>query len=105
MSYDVSLLADTGGEPFAVWDYNHTSNTSAMWRTAGCDIAEFHDRKAHELGRAAHTAFMVILRNKGDYRAMEPDNGWGTVDSTLGFLAAIEEACKKYPMTTVSVSR
>lgn len=105
MSYDVYLMADTGGEPFPVWDRNHTSNTSSMWRAAGCDIAEFHGKKAHELKRAAHTAFMVILRNKGDYRSMEPGNGWGTVESTLDFLSDIETACAKYPMTTVEVSR
>lgn len=105
MSYDVSLVAETGGEPAYVWDRNHTSNTSAMWRAAGCDIAEFDGMKAHELGRAAHMAYMVLLRNKGDYRSMEPRNGWGTVESTIEFLHDIDAACKKYPMTTVRVHR
>lgn len=105
MSYDVSLMAETGGEAVQVWDRNHTSNTSAMWRAAGCDIAEFHGRKPHYLGSAAAHAFTEIYLNRENYRPMQPDNGWGTVESTLDFLAAISLACEKYPMTTVDVSR
>lgn len=105
MSYDVSLLADTGGEPVTVWDYNHTSNTVAMWTAAGCDIAAFDGKQASELMMPAYDAMTMLALRPDAYRHMEPGNGWGTVESTKDFLRAIAEACKKYPRTTVRVHR
>lgn len=105
MSYDVSLMADTGGEPVTVWSYNHTSNTRAMWIAAGCDIAAFDGCSAAALSTAAYEALTLIALRPDAYRHMEPDNKWGTVESTKDFLRAIAEAGKKYPRTTVRVDR
>ena len=44
MSYDVWMEANLGGpSPYTIDPgINHTSNTSGMWREAGCDL----DRKS-----------------------------------------------------------
>jgi hypothetical protein len=103
MSYDVSLEADTGGEPVEVWTRNHTSNTADMWRDAGLDLRAYEGARASTLRSAAHDACMAILQDVEKYQAMEPDNGWGTVESTVSFLTDISNACAKYPATTVRI--
>jgi hypothetical protein len=105
MSYDVSLMADTGGEPVEAWSWNHTGNTARMWREAGCDLAAFHGRPARELGDALERALVEMVADPERFRAMEPQNGWGSYRSTLAFLSAIRDACRTYPATTVEVSR
>lgn len=105
MSYDVYLEAPTGGEPASIWDRNHTSNTAWMWCEAGCDISAFDGCSAAALGQAAYEAILAISSDVPKYRAVEPGNGWGTVESTLAFLHDIHNACTRWPATTVRVSR
>lgn len=109
MSYDVYLLntadLDTDGDPFCVFERNHTSNTGPMWRAAGCDLAEFDGKTAAELGPAVARAIAAITIEPEKYRPMEPANGWGTLPSTVRFLVDIWEACTEHPDTTVSISR
>jgi len=114
MSYDVSLLkgphepcitcghsALTRG--LEVFSSNHPSNTSSMWRKAGCDLLEFHGKPAVLLGRSLAAAIAKIENNPEEYVGMEPANGWGTVASTLKFLHEIRGACLLHPLTIVSV--
>jgi len=76
-----------------------------MWRKAGCDLAEFDGKPASELGPAAARAIAAITAEPETYQPMEPNNGWGTVPSTVKFLVDIWVACAEYPEATVSVSR
>lgn len=106
MSYDVDLEIDTGGpEPAWVWSRNHTSNTSRMWATAGCDLAEFDGKPASELAPVLGSAISVMEADPDRFRQMEPANRWGTYETTMEFLVAIYNACGEHPLTTVRVSR
>lgn len=106
MSYDVYLAIDTGGdEPVDVFDRNHTSNTSNMWRKAGCDIAEFDGKTAPVFEEALRPAIAEILANRHEYTEFEPSNGWGDIDSTVRFLTDLANACAAHPKTIVRVSR
>lgn len=106
MSYDVSLVIDTGdSEPHEVASHNHTSNTARMWRAAGCDIAEFHGKSAVEFHAALTAAIIEIAADPDAYRQYDATNGWGDLESTLGFLRDLQGACARHPKTTVAVSR
>lgn len=108
MSYDVYLVPEEQAgleSALYLWERNHTSNTSPIWRAAGCDVAEFDGRRASELGPAAVRAVAAITADPDKYRPMEPENGWGTVASTVCFLAEIWQACSQWPEATVRVSR
>ncbi len=96
MSYDVS---------FGDFWRNHTSNTSRMWRAAGCDIAAFHDKPAVLLGYAARCAAFRIRKDRDLYEQYEPANRWGTIDTTIEFLTDIAAAAGEYPDELVEVSR
>jgi hypothetical protein len=106
MSYDVYLEIDTGGtEPVEVSWLNHTSNTAAMWRAAGCDIAECDGRPAANFAEGLASAIEAIESDPDRYRQYEPPNGWGTLETTLKFLRDLLHACQCHPRTTVRVSR
>lgn len=111
MSYDVYLEVPTGsraaGGPAmtTVYDRNHTSNTANMWREAGCDIAEFEGKGAVEFGAALERAISEISTKRAYYRKFEPENGWGTVETTLDFLNDLLEACDRHNYAIIHVSR
>jgi hypothetical protein len=101
-----SLRIDAGGSGSVYcYDSNHTSNTAIMWRTAGCDIAAFHDKSAREFGAALSLAIDDIEFRPGYYAQWNPENGWGNVETTLDFLRGLRRACEAYPLAEVRVSR
>ena len=116
MSYDVSLhigppkpcptcghsALESGKEVFTA---NHTSNTAGMWRKAGCDLASYNGKLASQLAGELGPAILKIELNPVAYREFEPDNGWGTVLSTLSFLREIYSACLEHPGTVVCISK
>lgn len=105
MSYDVYLEIDGGNESVEAYWRNHTSNTAQMWREAGCDIAEHHGSDAHGFGTALSLAIADIEFRPGHYAQYAPDNGWGSVESTLRFLCDLRAACERFPTAMVRVSR
>lgn len=106
MSYDVSLMIDTGGpEQVEVTWRNMTSNVACMWRHAGADLAEFDGRKAGEVYPLLVDAVAEMLANPGTYRAMNPPNGWGSYETCVEFLRQLAVDFGAHPNATVSVSR
>ena len=88
-----------------VWSGNHTSNTAAIWREAGADLATFEGKTAGDCIEPLAAAIATIERDPERFRHHEPGNGWGTVESTLRFLRAIKAACARYPAARVEVCR
>jgi hypothetical protein len=106
MSYDLYLEIDTGGpEPVCVYDWNYTSNCARMWRAAGADLAEFHEKPATECSVILRAALFELENNPATYKAMDPPNGWGSYDSLVPRLTALVEAMERHPKTTVRVWR
>lgn len=105
MSYDVHLLAPTGGEPVEAYWANMTSNVAPMWRAAGCDLAAFDGASATALADNLVPAIAAMESNPETFKAMNPPNGWGDYDGCLRFLRELRDACRLYPATEVRVSR
>lgn len=106
MSYDISLeITDALGGTSEIFSANHTSNTAVMWREAGCDLAEFHDKAARELAPTLRAAVADLASRPGHYQQWNPENGWGSWQSTLGFLAEILDAADRWPDARVVVCR
>jgi hypothetical protein len=94
MSLHLALTIDTGGaEPARVWDgWNCTWNVTPMWRAAlpsGQTLGVFLEGKtaAEALPdlRIAVAAMAVAAMedSPAKYRAMEPENGWGSYQGAL----------------------
>jgi hypothetical protein len=120
MSWNVYLMVDTGGpEPAVVADVgNHTTNTAGMWdhawRVSGDpfwgDWTSFGDYLATKpegwlAGDITANILKEMLKNPDTYRALNPDNGWGSYESALKFLFEIRLACALHPNAYVSLSR
>lgn len=106
MSYDVYLVVQTGPAASAVvFESNHTSNTSPMWRAAGCDLAEAHGKTAPELAAQLTRAVADMESRPEHYRPMNPANGWGSYDTALTFLRELLAACELHTFARVEVSR
>ena len=105
VSYWVYLTIDTGGpNTHDIWGRNHTSNTASMWREAGADLTEMDGMDAATASYVLTQAIKEIASRPSKYRAMEPENGWGTYDSCLGFLREIRDACDEHPNAALRVS-
>lgn len=117
--YDVRLFQPTEPEPRAcghcghehacprrvdLFESNHTSNTACMWREAGCDLRDFDGKTSAELFPALRSAISQMQEQRGRFRRMEPENKWGTYESTLKFLGEILAACHDHPEAIVEVS-
>lgn len=108
MSYDVWMAMDCGGEdPMTSGDLNMTSNVSCMWRKAGADIAQMGDEQwiGERCIPVLRAAIATIQDDMPTYRAMNPPNGWGDVDSCIKFLRGVLDLCIAYPKATLRVSR
>lgn len=109
MSYDISLVIDTGGPELAtVCDApgNYTSNVSGMWRFAlGFPLRDLHGTVAGDAVAFLEPA-VAILRdpaNDAALRAMEPDNRWGCLEGATQYLADLLAACQRHPRASIHI--
>lgn len=106
MSWDVSIVIDTGGEHLATVDDvgNTTYNLSAMYEKAlGCNLGMLDGIKCNDVVGRARTAIRKMNAKPKVYKTLNPPNGWGTYDGALIFLTSLVEACSKHPKASVKV--
>ena len=111
MSYDVGLYMDTGGvsEVAIGQGHNITYNLAPIFALAFDDPDGL--KVIDELyGRAAWNMLYVALGhitnpdNIGEYRELNPSNGWGDHDGAIRFLFELMDECRRHPRATVRVS-
>ena len=110
MSYDCYMEIDTGGKHRAtVCDIgNMTSNVSGMWAKAlGFPLAEMEGWTGEKVGTHVRRACAAIANpdTRHEYEAMNPSNGWGSVQSAENYLHAILKGCNLHPKATLRISR
>lgn len=109
MSYDTWMEIDTGGEfPARVVDsINSTSNHSPIWAAAlGFHFRELEGKTGIEAAPLLEKAiaFLEDLNNRKDLRALEPGNGWGSLEHATQYLRDIRAWCKEHPKATIGMS-
>lgn len=107
MSLDVYLTDDAGNELFSA---NITHNLNKMATEAGIYMhlwrpEEIGITKARDLidPVAAGLARMVVEPTR--FKAFNPQNGWGSWEGFITWIAEYLEACRRYPDANVTVSR
>lgn len=107
MSYDVYLEIDTGGaEPAALGDsLNYTYNCGPMFRLAlGRDgINSLEGELAGTAIQTLRSGIAEMEDEPGKYKALNPENGWGSYEGALQFLRDILTACVRHPKATIRV--
>lgn len=100
----ISIRAATGWvEVYEVG--NHTSNTSRMWGHAGCWLGDLDGQRAGDWVDCLEAAVQNMRANPDTYRAMNPENGWGSYESALDYMQRVLDACRAYPDARVGVCR
>lgn len=101
MSYDASMMIDTGRGDVCVADIgNCTSNVSPMWTKAlGHPLRDLHGQSGEVCAAALVNAVQHIRcpENRASYEAMNPANGWGSHEGAAQFLEKILRACERHP--------
>lgn len=75
----------------------------AVWRPEENGIS-----KAHQVAEVLRPALEKLRANTDgyrDYRRLEPENGWGSVEGLINFLEAYLAACEQHPQADVAVWR
>lgn len=113
MSYDISLHIDTGG-PEPAWvgkDWNYTTNCAPMWRLAMPEtdgLAGMHGLLAKDAAGVLKKGIARMEKDPAAYRALNPENGWGSFDGEYGTFQALRRLlanCEAHPRATVRVHR
>lgn len=109
MSYDVSFKAKLEGVD--QWVYvgddwiNHTTDAGAMIKeVCGSYPSDWNGKSCEELLPILDKGIELLTKYSNRYRCFEPDNRWGSVESTITFLSRIRDNCKQYPSAKVEVS-
>lgn len=123
MSYDVGLYRPTThacpscGHEHATgvadrdrlfWT-NYTSNCGPMWREAGLNLHEWaYDKNGIRTAATLIEPLRAAIRNleadPAKFKAMNPDNGWGSYETVVPWLRGILRACEEHPDARVYVS-
>ena len=108
MSWDVSLGVEVDGQLVEISDTwrNYTHNCNRMIRDAGLTEWPYsvHGWAASTLGERLSAALDVLRSDPDKYRAMDPENGWGSYDTLVPLLEQVVESCRQYPSARVQMS-
>jgi len=117
MSLDVYLTMelDTGGEvPYVVelFESNITHNLNVMAQAVSEDFykalwrpEEIGIKTASQLTPILEQGLGVLISDPVKFKKYDPDNGWGSYETLIGFVVQYIQACKEHPKTTVNVSK
>lgn len=110
MSYWVYLTIDAGGdEDVTVSEAgNMTSNVAPMWTEAlGFYLLDMEGWEGSKciphLERGI--AKMADPETRHEYTAMNPENGWGSVETAEQYLKDVLAACREAPKGKMVISR
>jgi hypothetical protein len=107
MSLDVYLMET---KPCEVYSANITHNLGDMAHEAGIyrhlwRPEELGIERARELIQPLKDGLSLLLANPAKFKAHNPDNGWGSYEGLVKFVAGYIEACEQNPDARVDVSR
>jgi len=110
MSYDIDLTIDAGGpEPINLGFYwNYTSNCVPMWRRAmpvTDGLAGMDGMQAGEAAAILAAGISAMKAYPDEYRALNPENGWGDFEGQLAELERLLAECRRAPRARIEVSR
>lgn len=107
MSLDIYLVAV---RPTVVHSANITHNLGKMARAAGLYEVLWRPEEngfefAAQLIEPLRDGLQQLLENPEKFKALSPDNGWGTYSHLVKFVRDYLDACIEYPDAQVEVWR
>jgi hypothetical protein len=113
MSLDIDLMVT---KPASVWEYNitHNVNKMAMQVQLGGGLTLYevlwrpdeHGMKfARDISQHLIRGFETLKADPEYFKKWNPENGWGSYDGLVQFVAQYRNACLDYPDAELRVSR
>jgi hypothetical protein len=107
MSLDVDLIEPCG---HSVFELNVTHNLNKMAEAAGIYKALWRPEElgvlyAEDLIPRLQLGLDKLLADPETYKALNPENGWGTYEGLVRTVRRYLAACRDYPHATIEVSR
>ena len=103
-----SLYLDTPNGEMRTPIDGHTYNLSAMWRLAGVfenhPITDLHGERAATIGDRAARGLLRAVTKPAEFKALEPDNGWGDYEGFVRTLTRLAIDCAEEPEAIAHVS-
>jgi hypothetical protein len=72
----------------------------AIWRPE-----EISCKQAKDIIEIIKSGLMLLTLNPTKFKKLDPENGWGSYDGFLPWIASYLDACEKYPEAIIKVSR
>lgn len=97
MSWGIDLETDV--DVIEVF-HGHTYNLSPMWRLAHVfeeRSAELDGMVAHEIGNRAARGLLRAVTRPELFKALSPENGWGTYEGFVEMLTRLAILCAEHP--------
>jgi hypothetical protein len=88
ITHNLNKMADAAGVYYACWRPEERG-----WEKAG-DIIE-----------PLRIGLEALQAEPAKYKSFNPENGWGTYEGLVQFVAEYLQACRDYPEATIRVSR
>jgi hypothetical protein len=85
----------------------HRPNGDGTWTTSPAmnhGVRLLHDAPASECAGILAAAVERMTSNPGEYRSMNPDNGWGCYEGALEFLRWMADMAAAHPRSVIRVS-
>lgn len=108
VNYEVRFTAKLAGTK--QWVYvgdrwlSHTSATGNMIKeVCGSYPSAWNGRKCKDILPILKQGISLLSSFPYNYREYEPENSWGTVETTLKFLEKIAANCEEYPTALIEV--
>lgn len=113
MSLDIYLgrYIEYGGPDGRTWheayQANITHNLIPMWKLAGVygALYESHGRLARDILPALEFGLLFMATHPDECRKLDAPNGWGKYDDARPWLRELAEACRRYPLADIRISR
>lgn len=87
-----------------VYERNATFNYVPIFREAlGCEFRDLDGQKGAEVLKRLRRAVQDITEHPERYEALEPENGWGTVEDALAVLREMLQTCEAYADSEIHV--
>ena len=106
MSLDIYLA---GPETVLVEKFssNYTHNVVPMWKLAGVYDALYMSagKRAKDILPALRAGLFNMKHNGEKYKALNPENGWGSYETAVPWLEKFIVACEENPESIIEVSK
>lgn len=107
MSYDISLYINTGLEDKEVVEIgNYTYNCANMFRVASevdKSLSDLHNMSCVEAEPIISKAVENMQKDPVKYKAMNPENGWGSYETFLPYVESLLKECRANPSCKIGV--